>query len=78
MPYDPFSGDVFVELTFVNAVVVVVVVASDIVGRGLPITPTTAAAIPPFPPVAPAAHKPENDKIHFFLFLKDMKADNKG
>lgn len=46
------------ELTLVNAVVVVVVVASEMVGSGLPITPTTAAAIPPFPPAAPAAHKP--------------------
>lgn len=34
------------------------VVASDIVGSGRPITPTTAAAIPPLPPAAPAAHNP--------------------
>lgn len=57
-PKDPFSGLVLVELTFVKAVVVVVVVASEMVGRGLPITPTTAAAIPPVPPPAPAAHRP--------------------
>ncbi|CAB0005454.1 unnamed protein product [Nesidiocoris tenuis] len=55
-------GLVLAELTLVNAVVVVVVVASDIVGRGRPITPTTAAAIPPLPPAAPAAHRPDNSR----------------
>lgn len=57
-PKEPFSGLVLVELTLVKAVVVVVVVASDMVGSGRPITPTTAAAIPPLPPPAPAAHRP--------------------
>lgn len=43
-----FSGEVFVDDTVVKAVVV-----SEIVGRGLPMTATTAAAIPPLPPAAP-------------------------
>jgi len=42
---DPFSGLVLVEETVVKAVVV-----SEIVGRGRPITVTTAAAIPPVVP----------------------------
>lgn len=43
-----FSGEVFVDETVVKAVVV-----SDMVGRGRPITATTAAAMPPLPPAAP-------------------------
>lgn len=58
---DLFSGLLLVELTLVNAVVVVVVVASEMVGRGRPITPATAAAIPPLPPAAPAAHRPATE-----------------
>lgn len=41
---DVFSGLELFEETLVKAVVVV---TSEIVGRGLPITVTTAAAIPP-------------------------------
>lgn len=49
LPKLPFSGLVFADETFVNAVVV-----SLIVGSGRPITATTAAAIPP-EPCKPAA-----------------------
>lgn len=58
LPKEPFSGDVLVEDTLVKAVVVVVVVASEMVGSGRPMTPTTAAAMPPLPPAAPAAQSP--------------------
>lgn len=61
-PKEAFSGLVLVELTLVKAVVVVVVVASEMVGSGRPMTPTTAAAMPPLPPTAPAAAKPIKKK----------------
>lgn len=48
-----FSGLVLLEETVVNAVVV-----SEMVGSGLPIIVTTAAAIPPVP--LAAASPPEN------------------
>lgn len=49
LPQLTFSGLVFVDEIFVNAVVV-----SLIVGNGRPMMVTTAAAIPPDPPAADA------------------------
>lgn len=53
LPRLPFSGLVFAEETFVKAVVV-----SLMVGRGRPMTATTAAAIPPEPPTTFAVGPP--------------------
>lgn len=49
LPWLHFSGLVFADETLVKAVVV-----SLIVGRGRPMTATTAAAMPPEPPAAVA------------------------
>lgn len=53
LPRLPFSGLVLADDTFVKAVVV-----SLIVGRGRPMTATTAAAIPPEPPTTFAVGPP--------------------
>lgn len=45
----PFANDVFSGLVLLEETVVKAVVVSDIVGKGRPITVTTAAAIPPVP-----------------------------
>lgn len=45
----PFANDVFSGLVLFEETVVKAVVVSDIVGRGRPMTVTTAAAMPPVP-----------------------------
>lgn len=68
-------------LTLVTAVVVVVVVASDMVGNGRPMTPTIAAARPPpLFPVAPAMHRPEmmHRVINFSPLLTYLVGLNNG
>lgn len=45
----PFANDVFSGLVLFDETVVKAVVVSEIVGRGRPMTVTTAAAIPPVP-----------------------------
>jgi hypothetical protein len=57
---EPFSGLVFVEETVVNAVVV-----SEIVGKGRPMTVTTAAASPP---VVPETNNSLLLVLHYFTF----------
>lgn len=45
----PLANDVFSGLVLLEETVVKAVVVSDMVGKGRPITVTTAAAIPPVP-----------------------------
>lgn len=60
-----FSGLVLFEETVVNAVVV-----SEIVGRGLPIIVTTAAAIPPVPLAAANPPAIKNFKFSDFYYQR--------